>query len=85
MKDPGSHQPNQPTNRKNTMTLKDIHRAIDVMRIALDLPTRAERMDEADRLMKAAGMEMHPAHNGVLIRLRDGSKAFISRKALTNN
>lgn len=66
------------------MTLKDIHRAIDVMRIAFDLPTRAERMGEADRLMKAAGIEMHPANNGLLVRFRDGRKAFIRSSALTD-
>lgn len=66
------------------MTLKDVLRSIDVMRIAFDLPTRAERMAEADRLMKAAGLEMYRADNGVLIRLRNGRTAFINSKALTN-
>lgn len=65
------------------MNHKDLTRSIDVLRIAIGLPTTAERNAKADRLIADSGAQMMAGRNGVLVQLRNGRSAFINAAALT--
>ena len=54
-------------------------RAIDILRIALDLPTAAERKARAER--ETSRVSMHANHAGVLVRLPSGKNLFIKATA----
>lgn len=54
-------------------------RAIDILRIALDLPTAAERKASIER--ETSRVSMHANHAGVLVRLPSGKNLFIKATA----
>lgn len=57
-----------------------LFRAIDVLRIALDLPTGAERRAKAAREIER--VSMFATRDGVRVGLPNGKKFFITAKAL---
>lgn len=65
------------------MNVKDLTRSIDVVRIALGVPTTAERIAKADRLIAESGVKMLPGRDGVLIQLANGRAVFAPARILT--
>lgn len=63
------------------MTVKEVVRHLDLMRIALGLETRAEREAKVERVVKDAGVQMWRYGDGVMIRLKDGQRAFVEPEA----
>ena len=56
-------------------------RAIDILRIALDLPTTAERKARIER--QIAGVKMQPTDFGVVVTFADGRRVLLTETALT--
>lgn len=59
------------------MTVKEVVRHLDLMRIALGLETRAEREAKAERVVKDSGVQMRRYGDGVIIRFKNGRQAFV--------
>ena len=51
-------------------------RAIDILRIALDLPTAAERKARIER--QIAGVKMQPTDFGVVVAFADGRRVLLT-------
>lgn len=64
------------------MTVKEVVRHLDLIRIALGLETRAEREYKVDRVVKDAGVQMRRYGDGVIVRLKNGRQAFILPEAM---
>lgn len=58
-----------------------LFRAIDVLRIALDLPTGAERRAKAAREIER--VSMYATRDGVRVGLPNGKKLFVQAKAFS--
>ena len=56
-------------------------RAIDILRIALDLPTAAERKARIER--EIASVKMRPTDFGVVVTFADGRRVLLTETALT--
>lgn len=56
-------------------------RAIDILRIALDLPTAAERKARIER--EIASVKMQPTDFGVVVTFADGRRVLLTETALT--